>query len=339
MNRWLFSTNAKDIGTLYLIFAVFAGIFFVIRFMLALNLYICWEAFNWSSASGNFKIFNIFDINSHFRDNTIDFLNFISYWYLQLLRIIYYYLNLFLMSWENLPYSYLILSLIEIFKDIFIYLSNSYDFSLDNYLSYYSLYNSFNFIPIFSSDKKSNVKNSLSYNSFSSYSDTSSTTSTSDEINYTYTDLEDNLNHSKRPNLNLKGHLGYYLAGLIESEGAIIVPKENSKKNTPTVKISFHINDLEFAKKLIKTLGYGSIQMDYVSSNAFTVVIRSKEGLLDLIFLINGKFRTPKINKLYSLIDYINKDITNYKLKDFIVKISLDKSKLTNNSWLSGFTS
>ena len=42
MSRWLSSTNAKEIGTLYLVFAVFAGIQ-KITIMLALYLAVCWE--------------------------------------------------------------------------------------------------------------------------------------------------------------------------------------------------------------------------------------------------------------------------------------------------------
>ena len=42
MSKWLSSTNAKEIGTLYLVFAVFAGIQ-KITIMLALYLAICWE--------------------------------------------------------------------------------------------------------------------------------------------------------------------------------------------------------------------------------------------------------------------------------------------------------
>jgi hypothetical protein len=32
-------------------------------------------------------------------------------------------------------------------------------------------------------------------------------------------------------------------------------------------------------------------------------VIRSKAGIINVVNLINGEFRTPKINALYNLID------------------------------------
>jgi hypothetical protein len=40
--------------------------------------------------------------------------------------------------------------------------------------------------------------------------------------------------------------LGYYLAGLIEADGSIIVPKKKSK-NIPTISISFNIIDKPLA--------------------------------------------------------------------------------------------
>ena len=53
---------------------------------------------------------------------------------------------------------------------------------------------------------------------------------------------------------------GYYLAGLIKSDGSIIVPSYQSSAYTPKISIVFNSKDKPLALHLIKTLGYGSIQ-------------------------------------------------------------------------------
>lgn len=73
------------------------------------------------------------------------------------------------------------------------------------------------------------------------------------------------------------------------------------------------------------------------------MVIRNKDGIINLVSLINGKFRTPKIEKLNKLINWINVNyLTPKKEKlnsNYIIPIlPLDSSNILNNSWLSGFS-
>ena len=61
-------------------------------------------------------------------------------------------------------------------------------------------------------------------------------------------------------------------------------------------------------------------------------VIKKKEILLKLISLINGSMRTPKIEALHRLIDFIN-----FKYNSTIPQLKIDLSPIDHNSWLSGF--
>ncbi len=135
-------------------------------------------------------------------------------------------------------------------------------------------------------------------------------------------------------NIN-KGQLGPYLAGLIESDGHIITP--SGSVNQPTIGISFHSNDLPLANHIMKILGYGSIQPT-ISNSAFVYIIRSQQGILDIVNLINGYFRTPKISALHSLIDWINLHPAYLKANSVIIKLPLDITPLATNSWLAGFS-
>lgn len=135
----------------------------------------------------------------------------------------------------------------------------------------------------------------------------------------------------------IRGQLGHYLAGYVESDGTLITPKEGSK-NTPTINIAFNIKDRNLVYHLTKVLGYGSVQV-VEASNFVLFVVRSKQGILDLIYLMNGKFRTPKLSKLNALINYINSNASFAPLlQDKIPLLPLDSSNLGSNAWLAGFS-
>ena len=53
--------------------------------------------------------------------------------------------------------------------------------------------------------------------------------------------------------------LGYYLVGLIEADGSIIIPKEESK-NTPIIYISFNFEGKPLAVYIKNRLGFGYLE-------------------------------------------------------------------------------
>lgn len=95
----------------------------------------------------------------------------------------------------------------------------------------------------------------------------------------------------------------------------------------------FNINDLSLAESLCSEVGYGSVQHYRSYSNAVEWVINSREGITDMVNLINGHMRWPKIHKLHSLIEWIN---ANYG-SNSIATLEIDSSPLSSNGWLAGF--
>jgi hypothetical protein len=105
---------------------------------------------------------------------------------------------------------------------------------------------------------------------------------------------------------NKNDNLGYYLAGLIEGDGSIYVPKtERSAKgkiNYPAIQIAFHLKDLPLALLIQKTIGHGSLNR-VKNANCYILTINNYTGIILIINLINGKLRSPKLFDFNNLID------------------------------------
>jgi LAGLIDADG endonuclease len=135
-----------------------------------------------------------------------------------------------------------------------------------------------------------------------------------------------------------KNMLGYYLAGLIEGDGSIIVPKtirnQKGKLLYPKVKITFVEKDSLLANKIKEIFNAGTIERTQ-GKFYINLLFQDLNSIQKIAVLLNGKMRTPKIEALYRLIDWLNAK-SNIKSKN-IIKLGLDNSHLGNNPWLSGF--
>ena len=132
----------------------------------------------------------------------------------------------------------------------------------------------------------------------------------------------------------LRLYLGPYLAGLIEAKGSFAVHDKYSKakKYSPKILIIFNLSDKPLVEKLIYITNLGKLY-DKSKQGCLIWQIQNKEDVLEMIKLINGYMRTPKIEILHHIIKWY-KDFDNISINS----LSLDLSPINSNGWLAGFT-
>jgi hypothetical protein len=131
-----------------------------------------------------------------------------------------------------------------------------------------------------------------------------------------------------------KKNFASYLAGLIESDGTIAVHNKdsNTKKYNPKIAVVFNLVDEPLAKKLASITNAGTI---YKKQDAGHVLwqIQKLEDVIKIINIINGYMRTPKIEALHRAIDWLN-NFSNCNINC----LNLDQSPIESNAWLAGFS-
>ena len=99
--------------------------------------------------------------------------------------------------------------------------------------------------------------------------------------------------------------LGYYIAGLIEGDGSIILRKGNNEKVSPKIVFTFGKNEIKMYEKLQVILKTGIISIEKRGVCRYSIT--NADAVINLINMINGKFRTPKITALHRAVDNLNK--------------------------------
>jgi hypothetical protein len=103
----------------------------------------------------------------------------------------------------------------------------------------------------------------------------------------------------------------------------------------PVVKIVFVKKDVPLALKIKEVIEGGTLEYPN-SSNYVVLLFQDFNSIQKLAILLNGNMRTPKIEALYRLIDWLNaKSLGFHNVKQVnqpeIPKLGLDSGSLGNN--------
>lgn len=98
--------------------------------------------------------------------------------------------------------------------------------------------------------------------------------------------------HTKTTN-----QLGYYLAYLIEGDGSIILRKRENEKISPKIVFIFGKNEILMYQRLQKIINTGVVYTEI--KGVYRYSITNADAVINLINLVNGKLRTPKVLVLY----------------------------------------
>ena len=128
--------------------------------------------------------------------------------------------------------------------------------------------------------------------------------------------------------------IGAYLAGLWEGDGHIVLPDKDdngSLKNTPCVAITAHEKQLPLFE-LFKAK-YGGWFRFKRAEHAIVWTVTAQADLLNLVILLNGNIRSPKLYQFNLLIDYLNSIFPDAK----VVKYPVNTTSFLDSYWLAGF--
>ena len=118
--------------------------------------------------------------------------------------------------------------------------------------------------------------------------------------------------------------LGHYLAGLIDGDGHFSKAQQ--------LVIVFSSPDAFLAYFLKEKLGNGNVRK-VKDKNAYLLIVSKKEGILNVLNLINGKLRSEnRFNQV------INNILNHEKYKDVSINFTMNLTDDFNNHWLAGFS-